>query len=202
MLGMAPSKYTKMYVKNVDERVKNMLKSIGLINAPAFMQGFIDGDTVRFYDPGLRYPGAEYERMYEKVHDISLIEPLIEFALTGCISKEARSFENGYLQKGKVSPYLLISIKPGKIAKILGEEEVKNHPAVVSMFAKYKVGDEVGAHYNVNQRYCEIDLVCDNINELCKVIDWIYSTLVIENEQGENMVFSKVDTSALLEEYK
>ena len=202
MMGMAPSKYTKMYVENVDQRVKNMLKSIGLINAPAFMQGFIDGDTVRFYDPGLRYPGAEYERMYEKVNGISLIEPLLEFALTGNISENANAFENGYLQKGKVSPYLLISIKPGKIAKILGEDEVRNHPAVVSLFAKYKVGDEVGAHYNVNQRYCEIDLVCDNVSELCKVIDWIYDTLIIENEQGENMVFSKVNTVELLEEYK
>ena len=184
------------------EHLKNMLKSIGLTNAPVFMQGFVDGDTVRFYDPGLRYPGAEYERMYERVHGISLIDPLIEFALTGGISKKSKEIETGYLQNGKVTPYLLISIKPGKIAKILGEENVRNHPAVVSMFTKYKVGDVVGAHYNVNQRFCEIDLVCDNMNELSETIDWIYNTLIIENEQNENMVFSNVDTLALLEEYK
>ena len=96
----------------------------------------------------------------------------------------------------------MISVKPGKIAKIKGLEKVKSHPAVVSMFTKYNVGDEVGEYYNVNQRYAEIDLLCDNIEELCGVINWIYNTLIIENEDGENMVFSNVDTNELLKEYK
>ncbi len=202
MMGMAPSKFTQMYFENVNERVAKMLKNIGLNNAPAFMQGFVDGNTVRFYDPGLRYPGAEYERMYEKVHGVSLIQPLIEFALSGEISEENIIPTDGYLQKGKVSPYLLISVKPGKITKIIGEEKIRNHPSVISMFAKYKVGDVVGCHYNVNQRYCEIDLLCENVNELKNVIDWIYETLIIEDENGENMVFSKVDTQQLVGEYK
>ncbi len=201
MMGMAPSKFSKMYAEKVSPRVENMLKSIGLYNAPAFMQGFVDGDTVRFYDPGLRYPGAEYERMYEKVHGVSLVKHLIEFALTGEVQRDFTLPKDGYLQKGKVSPYLLISIKPGKIAKIIGEEKVKAHPAVVAMFAKYKVGDVVAATYNVNQRYCEIDLLCENVDELSSVIDWIYDTLIILDENGENMVFSKINTEEFRKEY-
>ena len=197
MMGMAPSRYTKMYVDNVNDNVAKMLKNIGLKNAPAFMQGFVDGDTVRFYDPGLRYPGAEYERMYEKVHGISLVKPLIEFALTGEISDETVIPVDGYLQKGKKTPYLLVSIKPGKISEILGEDKVRNHPAVVAMSTKYKVGDVVGEHYNVNQRYCEIDLVCEDTQDLKDTISWIYDTLIIKDENGENMVFSKVDVNTL-----
>ena len=197
MMGMAPSVYTEMYVNNVNEKVAKMLKNIGLKNAPAFMQGFVDGDTVRFYDPGLRYPGAEYERMYERVHGVSLVKPLIEFALTGEISYETVIPVDGYLQKGKKTPYLLVSVRPGKISRILGEDEVRNHPAVVSMSTKYKAGDEVGEHYNVNQRFCEIDLVCEDTEDLKNTISWIYDTLIIEDENGENMVFSKVDINTL-----
>ncbi|MBR3996355.1 MAG: hypothetical protein IKI97_13905 [Clostridia bacterium] len=197
MMGMAPSVYTEMYVNNVNEKVAKMLKNIGLKNAPAFMQGFVDGDTVRFYDPGLRYPGAEYERMYERVHGVSLVKPLIEFALTGEISDETVIPVDGYLQKGKKTPYLLVSVRPGKISRIWGEDEVRNHPAVVSMSTKYKAGDEVGEHYNVNQRFCEIDLVCEDTEDLKNTISWIYDTLIIEDENGENMVFSKVDINTL-----
>ena len=197
MMGMAPSVYTEMYVNNVNEKVAKMLKNIGLKNAPAFMQGFVDGDTVRFYDPGLRYPGAEYERMYERVHGVSLVKPLIEFALTGEISDETVIPVDGYLQKGKKTPYLLVSVRPGKISRILGEDEVRNHPAVVAMSTKYKAGDEVGEHYNVNQRFCEIDLVCEDTEDLKNTISWIYDTLIIEDENGENMVFSKVDINTL-----
>ena len=200
MMGMAPSDYIKMYVENVNDRVATMLKNMGLKNAPAFMQGFVDGETVRFYDPGLRYPGAEYERLYKKVHGVSLIAPLLEFAITGNISQNSYIPKDGYLQKGKSTPYLLISLRPGKIAKIVGEEEVRNHPSVVSMYTKYGVGDTVGEHYNVNQRFCEIDVVCDNRAELKKLISWIYDTLKVIDENGNDMVFSKLDVSCIKEE--
>ena len=198
MMGMAPSQHTEMYVNNVNMKVSAMLKNIGLVNAPAFMQGFVDGDTVRFYDPGLRYPGAEYERMYEKVHGISLVKPMIEFALTGKISAETKLPKNGYLQNGNVTPYLLISIKPGTITNIYGEDEVRAHKAVIEMNTKYKVGDTVGEHFNVNQRYCEIDLVCESMEELRETVSWIYDTLIIEDENGDNMVFAKLDPNTLI----
>lgn len=198
MMGMAPSQHAEMYVNNVNDKVAAMLKNIGLVNAPAFMQGFVDGDTVRFYDPGLRYPGAEYERMYEKVHGISLVKPLIEFALTGEISAETEIPITGYLQKGKTTPYLLISLRPGTIKNIYGEEEVRNHKAVVAMNTRYKVGDTVGEHFNVNQRFCEIDLVCENMAELRETVTWIYDKLVIEDENGNNMIFSKLDPNTLI----
>lgn len=202
MLGMAPSKYIDMYVNNVNPRVIKMIKSLGIINGPVFMQGFVDGSTVRFYDPGLRYPGAEYERVYDKVHGVSLIKPLIEFALSGEITYHNDIPVDGYMQRNKKTPYLLISIKPGQITKIEGLEKIKQNPSVISIFEKYKVGDVVGEHYNVNQRFCEIDLMCDDINSLCKTIDWIYDELKIFDQNGENMVFSKVKTSELMREYR
>lgn len=201
MMAMAPSKYASWYYENVSERVANMLKGIGLKNSPAFMQGFVDGDTVRFYDPGIRFPGIEYERMYNKVHGVNFMKLFIEYALTGKISTDVVIPKDGFLNKGKVTPNLFISIKPGKITSIKGMDEIKKHKAVVSTVEKYAVGDVVPASYNVNQRYCEIDLICENVDELCSIIDWVYDTLIILDENGENMVFSKIDTKAFKKEY-
>lgn len=198
--GVSPSAFTDLYINNVHQRVVNMLKNIGLKTAPVFMQGFVDGDTVRFYDPGLRFPGIEYESMYEAAVGINPIIPLIEFALTGSVSDEFLAMKDTAMLNGKIAVDLLVAIRPGTIKSVRGLEEIQNDDAVVSVFTRYKAGDTIGEHYNVNQRFCEIDIVCSSIDEMKKKIDWIYDTLFVENENGENMVFAKLDTNQLLSE--
>ena len=68
--------------------MEKLIKDIGLVNAPFFLQGFVDGETVRFYDPGLRLPGGEYERMFESAVGKNVFYPLIEYALTGMVSSD------------------------------------------------------------------------------------------------------------------
>lgn len=192
--GISPSVYSDFYMEKVNSRVVNMLKGIGLKNGPVFMQGFVDGDTVRFYDPGLRFPGIEYERMYEAACGVNVIKPLIEYALTGTISPAYKAIDPAARLCGKVANNLLVALRPGTIARVVGEEAVRSHPCVVSMFTKYGPGDTVGPHHNVNQRFCEIDIVCADLDEMKQTVEWIYQTLRVEDAQGENMITSRLDT--------
>lgn len=197
--GVSPSKNAKFYLEKVNERVVNMLQNIGLKTGPVFMQGFIDGDTVRFYDPGLRFPGIEYERMYEAIYGINPIKALVEFALTGNVSEEYKAMDRNAMLNGKIAVDLLVCIRPGTIKAVYGEEEIRNHPKVISMFTKYHAGDTIGMHYNVNQRFCEVDIVCNNKEEMRQTIDWVYETLRVVDVNGDNMVFSKLDTQCFAE---
>lgn len=191
--GMAPSIYSKLYIQNVNERVVSMLKNIGIKNGPIFMQGFVDGNTVRFYDPGLRFPGIEYERMYKKVYGIDLLKLLIEFSLTGKVSEENKKIDKKGLLNGQYALNLLIAIRPGKISKISGLDQINSSNKVVSVFTKYRIGQVVGETYNVNQRFCEIDIVCNSLSDIRETVDWIYRTLSVKNDQNEEMLFGKVD---------
>lgn len=192
--SVSPSVFTKLYMENVHERVERLYRDIGLVNAPVFMQGFVDGDTVRFYDPGLRFPGGEYERMFYAACGKNPIYPLIEYALTGCVSYEDTDFnrEDVYLS-GKIAGQVLPALKPGRIATIDGMDEILQHPKVVSGFARYTIGDVISATHNVNQRFCEIDIVCDCAEEMTAVVRWIYATLNIRDEFGENMIISNFE---------
>ncbi len=192
-----PSIYTSIYEKKVHEKVIKLIRAIGLKNAPVFMQGFIDGDTVRFYDPGLRFPGIDYERNVIGVYDKNPIEAYIEFALTGEITDDYSWLSDCVRLDGKAAIALFIPLCPGKIASITGVDEISSHPAVTAYFQKYYVGDELGAYYNVNQRFCEIDLLCENKKVMADVIDWIYSTLKIDDSNGKSMIISKLDTDCL-----
>lgn len=195
----SPSVFTDVYMKCAHEKVNNFIKAIGLVNAPIFMQGFVDGDAVRFYDPGLRLPGGEYERMFTHVFGKNPLYPLIEFALTGEVSEDGYNFsEDDVYLNGKVAAQVLPTLKPGKIAGIIGMDEIRKHPNVVSAFERYKVGDIIKETHNVNQRFCEIDIVCDSNEEMAEVVEWVYGTLRIYNEENEDMIISKYDPKIFL----
>ena len=195
--AVMPSVYTDVYMKHVHEKVNRMIQDIGIVNGPVFMQGFVDGDTVRFYDPGLRFPGGEYERMFKAAMGKNVFYPLIEYALTGKVSENAISLkeEDIYLD-GKIAAQVLPTIGAGKIAHINGIDSLKEHPKVVSVFERFQIGDVVEETHNVNQRFGEIDIVCENKEVLKDIVEWIYETLEILDEKMEDMQVSRLDSSA------
>ncbi len=197
--GTSPAPFTDLYMDKVHDRVCRMFKNIGLKNAPVFMQGFVDEDTVRFYDPGLRFPGIEYERMYERACGINPIEALIEFAVAGKISEQYKQMKNTERLNGKIAVDLLVALKPGKISVLEGLDTISSHPKVVSLFAKMECGETVEPCHNVNQRLCEIDIVSDDVDEMREIINWIYATLDVRDELGNDMVASKFNVELLKE---
>ncbi len=195
-----PSVFTKLYMENVHKKVERFIADVGLVNAPVFMQGFVDGDTVRFYDPGLRFPGGEYERMFKAATGKNPFYPLIEFALTGRVSEDSLSLnEKDIWLGGKIAIQVLPTLRPGVIANIEGLDEIRKHPDVVGVFPKYTLGSEIKPTHNVNQRFCEIDLVCKNDAAAAQTVRWIYDTLKITDAAGENMIVSSFDPDLLLD---
>ena len=193
----SPSIFTDLYMKNVNDRVEKLYRDIGIVNAPVFMQGFVDGDTVRFYDPGLRLPGGEYERMFTIATGKNPMYPLIEFALTGEISNEHLFDKEDVYLKGKVVGQVLPALRAGLISEIRGLEEIKACKNVVAVFERYRIGETIKMTKNVNQRFCEIDIVCDSDEEMKETVDWIYDTLSIRDENNDEMIVSNYDTIVL-----
>ena len=192
----SPSIFTKIYMDNVHKRVEKLYRDIGIVNAPVFMQGFVDGDTVRFYDPGLRLPGGEYERMFTIATGKNPMYPLVEFALTGEIKNTLQNISaDDIWVNGKIVAQVLPTLRAGTISKIEGVEEIRNHPSVVALFTRFSVGDTIKETHNVNQRFAEIDLVCQSGEEATKATEFIYNTLKIYDQDGKDMLVSKFDPS-------
>ncbi len=197
--SVSPSRFTDTYIKNVHPQIEKFVERLGLVNAPLFMQGFVDGDTIRFYDPGLRLPGGEHERFFERATGKNLLFPLIEYALTGTVSDECITLTNeDVLLNGKVVGQTLPTLKAGTITRIEGMDEIKNHPKVIAVFERFKIGDVITETHNVNQRFCEIDVMCDSNEELKDVVEFINSALKIYNEHGEDMIISKYNPAVVL----
>lgn len=194
------SRLEAKYREKADAKVKEMIKAIGLKNSPVFIQAFMDGDAARLYDPGIRLPGDDYDVAYKSVTGIDIAKLLVEFALTGKMSvKIGKQIEEARIEKA--TAMILPGLRPGIIKEIIGLEEIMSKPEFLEMSQAYKVGDTVELSNNVKQRFGEFVIVCENFDKLSATVDWMFKTLKVIDENGNDMLLAKFDTN-LLNAYK
>lgn len=197
--SISPSRNSKMYIENVHDRVVKMLQNLGIENGPVFMQGFIDDDTVRFYDPGIRFPGADYEKLFMKATDMNPMKLILSYAVSGTMKNYEGRLAEGYKLNGKCSVQLLIAAKAGKIASFEGINEIQELPYVVTVSQKAEIGDVIPASGDVKQRIAEIVvLVEDKPEEIREAINTIQHLLKVQDEQGHNMLVSQADLDSII----
>ncbi len=194
--SICPSKLEKDYIEFADSKIKEMIKAIDLKNSPVFIQAFMDRDTARLYDPGIRLPGDDFDVLYKYITGIDIPYILIKFALTGEISESDKEKIKS-AKINKPAAIILPCLKPGKISAIYGYEELKTDNRFLAVSKAYNAGDIVEKTNDVRQRFGEFDIVCSDFSELKNVINELFKNLKVLNENGENMITAKFDTDIL-----
>lgn len=193
--AVMPSRYTSQYIEKAHPNVVKMFKNLGIKNGPIFMQGFEDNGVFRFFDPGLRFPGVDYELVFKKVFNVDLMKAMIQIALTGktdvVIPKDA-----AFIKGGRAS-VLYLTIRACTISHLDGEKEVNKNKHVISYLPRCKEGEKIDWAYNVNQRLGEVDFLCANTVELINTINFVNSTLIATDEKGEDAIFARFDTNRI-----
>lgn len=188
----SPSRYTSDYIETAEHNVLEMFRSIGVKNGPVFMQGFVDDGVFRFFDPGLRFPGVDYELIYNEVFGTDLLDRLWTFALSGTMHNDGIP-EKGWQLKGKSAAVLFPCMAAGRIGSIHGEEILKSTCEVVSYSFRHRPGDVVKWTRDVNQRYAEIDMVAENRSILQDRIGCLNKVLYPCDSNGNSMQFDPFD---------
>jgi len=188
----SPSVYTDSYIEKVNPKVEKLLKSLHIKNAPFFMQGFVDGDKVRFFDPGLRFPGTEFSRLLKEITSIDTPKALIEFAFTGKMDSILENLtDKSVYMNNNIIVNLFPSIKSGKIKQITSAEEILRIEGVKYITYRRKVGDVMIFTGDVNQRIGEVNLTANSALKIKNIINEVNDKLQITDEENNNMIFSK-----------
>lgn len=195
--SISPSKYTDDYLNNCHESVCRMIRDLGIQNGPIFMQGFYKEGQFYFFDPGLRFPGVEFERIYKKVWQIDMAELLIQYALKGRFPKGTTIPQNGAKLNGNIGVVLFPVLSGGRIKTIKGLDEYRSKPQVVSCLTRYEEGDEIGWTFDVNQRYAEIDILGNSLSEVKNIINSFYTEVQIEGDDGKSLFFDNFQTDRI-----
>lgn len=194
LAAVSPSKHTDLYIRNVHPRVTRMIQDLGIKNGPVFMQGFIDGNTIRFYDPGLRFPGTDYSVVLKKHMGIDTAKALVEFATTGhCNSIAGHLNENTVFLNGKYIVNIFPTLNPGEIASITKQEDILKIDGVENITYRHTIGEKIEATGDVNQRIAEINLLVSSKQDLIRATEEIFRTLQVLDPQGKNLTNNQFD---------
>lgn len=184
-----PSKYTDVYMADVDKRVRKMFESEGLRNGVLFMQAFVESGQFYFYEMGYRLSGGRHYIFTKNQNGDSSIEELINFAITGKMSDVSIAEIANPSFKDTCSQ-LSIICQTDIISKIIGWQEIANLPQVIDAMQTYKEGDEIGKQGTTASIFGRLHIVVKDIEELNRLFENIYSTLKVENGKGENLVIN------------
>ena len=192
MTAILPSKYKQQYIELVEPNVKEMIKGLGLDFGAVFLQGFWKGNKVYMYDPGLRFPGTDFDVVTKEVTGFDAMKSFVRFALTGDINSCYGDINLAYNYNDKFCLILSVSIKAGVIDIIEGIEEIVKHPYVIDYYQRYHKGDVISNYGDIRQRVLEFVMYIPNYNEIKNFIDFAYKTLKIIDTQGNDMIVSRV----------
>ena len=196
-----PSIYIHKYLAETDTKVKNMLRNVGVKNGVLFLQGFIEKDNVRFYEPGFRLNGAQEHYLVSAITGIDAKELLINFALTGQMSGDSistRAKPNFEKLGCKLSPL----VKTGRIKQLSGLDEISEIKEVVSVNPSYREGDSVDGKGTLKQIVCRFFIVADTAEKMKETIEQIYQKLVVLDDDGNSMLLKPFDTSIVTAKYR
>ena len=130
----------------------------------------------------------------------NILYPLIEFAITGKVLGNTLNLQSKEVfLYGKYGIQVFPALREGIITQIIGLDILKKHPKIVSVFNKYSLGDSIFQTHNVNQRFCEIDVVCDSLDDVKETVSYIYDTLHVLDENGDDMIITRKDIKSFLE---
>lgn len=193
--SVSPSKHTRSFIINSLPSVKRMINRLGIKNGPFFMQGFVKGDRFFYFDPGLRFPGVEYEKVFTKVFDISLEEWMVYYSVNGYFPIEARFPDEAYNLSGKKAAILFPVLRPGKLYKVQGEADFRKSDMVLAYTTRYTSGDTVPHTNDVNQRYAEIDILSNNMAGVAETIESFQRQVKVIDDLNATMLFDEFDVS-------
>lgn len=193
MATVVPSMHTKEYLMNSDSRVKAMIRKMGIDFGAVFFQGFYEDGQEYMYDPGLRFPGSDYDLVLKKATGFDPMTAFVQFALTGDVNSCVGDIKTAYKYGGGHCFILSLSARKGKITSLEGVDEVAMHPYVFSAYARHKVGDFIEECGDVTQRVAEFCAYIPKEGSIEEFADYVYHTVQVRDEHGEDMIISKIN---------
>lgn len=187
-----PSTFIDEYIKQVDDKIKRLCKSLNLNTGVLFIQGLYNKNKNCFsiFEAGLRCSGEAPYRLIEKTNGISFMNYLVDYALLGRIEGFGNSKDDPYLHN-KICCVTSFVSKGGKIGKIQNfEETIKNVSSIVDSECRYHEGDIVPDGNTLRQIILRFVLICDNREQLIKDIETINNSIKVLDDTGLDMCYT------------
>lgn len=194
-VAITPSKFYHMYLETVDAKIRAFLKSLGVTNGIAGFQFIANEEKITAFEMGLRLNGGNDWKLLDACNGINHMKMLINHSLTGemgdSLSKDNPMFDEYmctyvmYAHGGEVGTFDCSGLK--------GREEIID----ISPYAK--AGKLVPDRGTTQQRVISFKIRGKKIEDIAKTIRDIQQEVVVNDVDGNNMLFRHFDTDRFFE---
>ncbi len=190
-----PSRYYQLYEDKVDQRVRAMIKGMGIQNGAMSFDGFVDGDEIRFFDPSFRMGGAQDWRIVDQISGVNISSLLTNFAMTGKMGnvEDIRKVDKAFMQKRSAMLYFLCNL--GTIGQIDGLDEAEKVDSVIGYHLSHEVGDCITQFGTSDHVVIRFLMVADTKEKLKEDIIQVQNVFHVLDENGEDMLLPNFDVN-------
>lgn len=192
MATILPSEHAEIIMKNVNPSIEKMIQALGVKFGAIFLQGFYEDGHVYMYDPGLRFPGSDFDVVTKDATGFDPMTSFVIFALTGDTTTCVGDPKDAYLYNNGACVIISLSVRAGVIKSFEGFEEIAQLPYVYSAQKRRTEGGKVENTGDVRQRAAEFCVFIKNRKDVPEFIHKVYNTIHILDENGEDMIISKI----------
>ena len=181
-----PSLYEERYLSELDEKVRRMFKEEGYKNGVIWIEAFCKNGVFTFNELGYRFGGSlTYHAVKHRV-GFDQLAMQVDYALSG-INEE---ISTNYQAPDDVYMVLPVHVKPGKISRIEGIEELKKHKEFNEIVFVHYVGDQIEDWGSAQQVFAYIHFITRNRDEADEFAKYVVSTIKVYDENNNQMLFN------------
>lgn len=189
--------FMESYQATAEPAVLRMIRGLGIRYGNVMFQGFEEGGRFYFHEGGLRMGGEQFYLFTKPLYGISSLDLMIEFALTGRMdSVKVAEKDNWRYPKYCCNYY--VPLRPGRIARVEGKEEVDSFPEVLQDVQFKFVGDEIAATSSLDRVIFRIHVMDDTKEHFAATLEKISRTLRILDGNGEDMQLEPLEYESVL----
>ncbi len=189
---------TKEFRERFEDKLAAMMASIGIKEGSIWIEVFHDGDNFYFNEVGYRYGGTVSAYPVDYLYGINQIASDIYYALTGesCIHGHTSLIPENIERKKHYAVYP-VHLNAGTIKAVQGLEALRCMKDIVFVATAKNVGTTIKQTGSFAQTYALVHFVFDTQDELIYMIDTIHKTLIVLDENDENMIHRMLDANKI-----
>ena len=190
-----PEKHQSAYDAKVRDNVEAMIRGMKIKYGCIFFSGFIDEDlNFVFFECGYRLEGAHQYYYAQKRGPVNFLDTFIFHALCGNTQDVSRTDINDNMKCVTVNVFA----KEGMIAEIRGVDEILKIPDCTLALLYGRVGEQCKADKAILNKICVFAFSSESVEQLKFDVDEAYNKLQIIDDQGNDMIYDRLDTNEIL----
>ena len=190
-VAITPSRFYNLYVDTVDEKVKKLLKDIGVKNGIAGFQFIATDEKIVAFEMGLRLNGGNDWKLLSECNGINHMKMLINYSLTGSMGDSIEK-DNPNL-KEQMATYVIYA-HGGKVGAI-DYSDIKEHESIIDVSPYAYNGKIIPDRGTTQQRVISFKIRTATLQKMEKAIRYIQEHVSVDDINGNSLLFSNFDTS-------